>query len=40
MVANVGFDPRRQHKKSSFDYWFVGTAVVVCILLVVWAFFG
>lgn len=36
----MGFDPQRQHRRTNFDYWFVAAAVVVCICLVVWAFFG
>lgn len=36
----MGFDPRRQHRRSRFDYWFVGGAIVVGILLVAFALFG
>jgi hypothetical protein len=36
----VGFDPSRKHHRSNFDYFYVAGAVLVCVLLVLWAFFG
>jgi hypothetical protein len=33
----VGFDPTRQHKRSTFDYWYVGLGIVVVAGLLVWA---
>jgi hypothetical protein len=36
----VGFDPRRRHKRTSFDYVFVAASVVVAVGLLVWAVFG
>jgi hypothetical protein len=36
----MGFNPQRQHRRSSFDYVMVGAALAVCLALVVWAFLG
>jgi hypothetical protein len=36
----VGFDPNRPHKARSSDVWFVAAGLVVCVLLVLWAFLG
>jgi hypothetical protein len=36
-TAPMGFDPTRKHKRSSFDYWFVGLGIVVVIGMLVWA---
>jgi hypothetical protein len=36
----VGFNPHRQHRRSSFDYVMVAAALVVCVGLVAWAVFG
>jgi hypothetical protein len=36
----VGLNPFRQHKRSNFDYAFVAAALVVCVLLVLWALMG
>jgi hypothetical protein len=36
----MGFDPTRKHRRSSFDYWYVGAGVVVFVALVVWALVG
>jgi hypothetical protein len=33
-------NPFRQHRRSPADYVMVATAVVACILLVLWALFG
>jgi len=33
-------NPFRQHRRSPADYLMVGGAVVVCLALVLWAFFG
>jgi len=36
----VGLDPTRKHHRSNFDYFYVAGALIVCVLLVLWAFFG
>ena len=36
----MGFDPNRKHQRSTFDYFFVAGAIIVCIALVAWAFLG
>ena len=36
-TAPVGFDPTRKHKRSAFDYWYVGFGFVVVIGLLAWA---
>jgi hypothetical protein len=36
----VGLNPFRQHRRSPADYLMVAGAVVVCLALVLWAFFG
>ena len=36
----MGFNPHRQHKKSNADYVLVAGALLICVLLLVWAFFG
>lgn len=33
----MGFDPRRQHQRTPFDYVFVAASVVAVIALVSWA---
>lgn len=33
-------DPYRQHRNSRADYVMVAAAVVVCVLLLLWAFLG
>jgi len=33
----MGFDPRRPHRRRPSDIAYVGAAIVVAILLVVWA---
>ena len=35
----MGFDPRRPHRQRPSDVLYVGAAVVVAVLLVVWALF-
>jgi hypothetical protein len=39
-TAGVGFDPTRKHRRSNFDYFYVGAGVLVCVALVLWALFG
>ncbi len=39
-TETVGFDPRRQHKRTSFDYYFVAASVVAGIGLLIWAVFA
>lgn len=36
----MGFDPNRPHRKSTFDYYYVAAAVLVAVVLVLWAFLG
>jgi hypothetical protein len=36
----VGFNPHRQQRRSSFDYFMVAAAMAICIGLIIWAFFG
>jgi hypothetical protein len=36
----MGFDPNRKHQRSTFDYFFVAGAIIICVLLVLWAFLG
>lgn len=33
-------DPYRPHRRTAADYVMVGAAVVVCLLLLLWAFLG
>ena len=39
-LGAMGFNPHRQHKKSNVDYVLVAAALLVCVLLLAWAFFG
>jgi hypothetical protein len=39
-TADVGFDPTRKHKRTSFDYFYVAAGVIVCVALVLWALLG
>ncbi len=36
----MGLDPTRQHRKTPFDYLFVGAAIIAAVALVIWALFG
>ena len=36
----MGFNPQRKMHKGPADYAMVVGAVVVCVLLLAWAFFG
>jgi len=36
----MGMDPTRPHRRRPTDLLFVGAAVLVAVLLVLWAFFG
>lgn len=36
----MGFNPHRQYKRTTADYLMVVAAVVVCVLLLAWAFLG
>jgi hypothetical protein len=36
----VGFNPFRQTRRSPADYVMVAAALVVCVVLVIWAFAG
>lgn len=40
MLAGVGMNPYRPHRRTPADYVLVVAAVAVCIALVVWAFLG
>lgn len=36
----MGFNPNRKHVKRTSDYVIVGSAMLLVVLLVVWAFVG
>lgn len=36
----MGFNPHRTHRRSIWDYVFVGSAILVAAALVLWAFFA
>lgn len=36
----MGFNPHRQYRRTPADYAMVAAAVIVCALLLAWAFFG
>lgn len=36
----MGLNPNRQYKRSPADYVMVAAAVLACVLLLAWAFFG
>jgi hypothetical protein len=36
----MGLNPHRQHRRSNWDYVFVASALVVCVLVVLWAALG
>jgi len=36
----MGLDPTRKHRRTSFDYWYVGVALLIGAGLLVWALFG
>jgi hypothetical protein len=36
----MGFNPTRKQVARKSDIWFVGMAIAVSVVLVVWAFFG
>lgn len=36
----MGFNPHRQHKRTTADYVLVASAFIVCALLLAWALFG
>lgn len=36
----MGFNPHRRHRRSNADYVLVGGALVICVLLLLWAFLG
>lgn len=36
----MGFNPHRQHRRSSADYVMVVAAFAVCAALLAWAFLG
>jgi len=40
ILAPMGFNPQRQHRRSPFDYVMVGAALAVCLGLVIWAVVG
>ena len=40
ILDHVGFDPRRRHRVTNFDYFYVAAASVVAAGLLIWAFFG
>jgi hypothetical protein len=40
ILTHVGFDPRRKHQRSAFDYFFVAASIVVAAGLLAWAILG
>lgn len=36
----MGFNPERTHRRSPWDYVFVGAALLVCVAVVLWAALG
>lgn len=36
----VGFNPHRQHRRSTLDYVLVAAALAICLGLVTWAVIG
>jgi hypothetical protein len=36
----VGFNPFRQHRRSSADYLMVAAAMIIAVALVIWAAVG
>lgn len=40
ILVFVGFDPRRQHKRTPFDYAFVAASFVAVFILLAWALLG
>jgi len=40
ILVAVGFDPRRQHKRTPFDYFFVAASFVAVFALLAWALLG
>jgi hypothetical protein len=36
----MGFNPHRQHRRTPADYVLVAAAILVCVLLLLWAFLG
>ena len=36
---DMGFDPRRPHRRRASDVLYVGAAVVVAVILITWALF-
>lgn len=40
ILAGVGMNPFRPHRRSPADYVMVAAAILVCIALVAWALFG
>ena len=36
----MGLDPTRKHRRTPFDYWYVGIGVLMFLALLIWAAFG
>ncbi len=36
----MGFNPHRSYRRTKADYAMVAGAVLACVLLLAWAFFG
>ncbi len=36
----MGFNPHRTHRRSIWDFVFVGSAILVVVALVLWALFA
>ena len=39
-TGEMGFNPHRQYRRTTADYVMVAAAILVCLALVAWAFFG
>jgi hypothetical protein len=39
-AGGMGLNPFRQARRSPADYLMVAVAILVCVALVAWAFFG
>jgi len=40
ILTAMGFNPHRTYRRTKADYAMVAGAVVVCLLLLAWAFLG
>ena len=40
ILSVMGMDPTRPHRRRPTDYLFVGAALLMAVLLLLWALFG